>query len=190
METRSLALRADLHLLGPSARCETARRLTVDLFRDLRQPLSRYIVSLGLRPAEAEELVQEAFLRLHQHLCASSASEQNLTGWVYRVAQNLVRDRQRGWHKRNVDSINDRPEAAIASAPGVTPEQRVLEMEKTDRLRTAMKTLSAEHRQCLHLRAEGLRYREIAAAMGIGVSTVADMIRQALAQLEKALGDV
>src|SRR5271157_1595488 len=89
---------------------EAARARTVSLFRELREPLGRYLASLGVNPPEIEELVQEAFLRLHRHLATHpDCGEQNLNGWVFRVAQNLVRDRRRGWHGRNVDSIEDRP---------------------------------------------------------------------------------
>lgn len=169
---------------------DAARLQTVGLFRDLREPLGRYLASLAVDPSEIEELVQEAFLRLHRHLSSPLASlepaDRNLTGWVFRVAQNLVRDRRRGWHSRNITSLEDRPEAALASAPEDTPEQRVLHLEKVKRLRSALGTLPDQHRQCLHLRAEGLRYREIAEALGVSITKVAELIRDALARIERA----
>jgi RNA polymerase sigma-70 factor (ECF subfamily) len=169
---------------------DQARAETVALFRDVREPLGRYLASLGARQPEIEEIVQEAFLRLHKQLSTGhqrlEAAPQNLQGWVFRVAQNLLRDRRRGWHGRNIESIEDRPEAALASAPGATPEERVLHIEKMKRLRACLEALPEQHRRCLHLRAEGLRYREIAAALGVSITTVADMIREALAQLERA----
>ncbi len=170
---------------------EAARTQTVDLFRELREPLGRYVASLGVNQPENEELVQEVFLRLHRHLSAHSGLlDRNLAGWVFRVAHNLVRDRRRGWHGRNVDSIEDRPEAALASAPGDSPEQRVLHLEKVKLLRSALTALPDQQRQCLHLRAEGQRYREIAAALGVSVTKVAEMIREALAQIGRARDDV
>jgi RNA polymerase sigma-70 factor (ECF subfamily) len=186
MDSRSIALGANIDLLSASSRREAARFRTVNLFRDLREPLGRYLASLGVNQPEIEELVQEAFLRLHRHLCSRAEDDQNLTGWVFRVAHNLVRDRRRGWHGRKVDSIEDRPEAALASAPDASPEQRVLHLEKVKRLRSALTALPVEQRQCLHLRAEGLRYREIAEVLGVSITTVADMIRQALAQVGRA----
>src|SRR5579863_2813281 len=88
---------------------DSARAETVALFRDLREPLGRYLASMGARQPEIEEIVQEAFLRLHKQLSTapgrSDAPPQNLQGWVFRVAQNLLRDRRRGWHRRNVESI-------------------------------------------------------------------------------------
>jgi RNA polymerase sigma-70 factor (ECF subfamily) len=172
---------------------EDAKAQTVALFRELREPLGRYVASLGVDQPEIEEVVQEAFLRLHKHLSSAprraGADTQNLSGWVFRVAQNLVRDRQRGWHGRHVDSIEDRPEAALASAPGDTPEERVLYLEKVKRLRSAWQALPDQHRRCLQLRSDGLRYREIAEVLGVSVTTVADLVRNALAQLGRARDD-
>lgn len=173
---------------------EAVRLQTVSLFRDLREPLGRYLASLGVNQGEIDEVVQEVFLRLHRHLSSPLAGlepgNQNLSGWVFRVAQNLVRDRRRGWQGRNVASIEDRPEAAYSRAPGDTPEQRVLHLEKVKRLRTALTALPDQQRQCLHLRAEGLRYREIAEALGVSVTKVAEMIRYALARIERARSNV
>jgi len=174
---------------APAASPYEARERTIALFGELRQPLARYIAGLGAAPAEIEEIVQETFLRLHRHLLSRSRSEagaQNLQGWVFRVAQNLVRDRHRGWHARNIHSIEDRPEAALASQPGATPEERVLQLEEIRRLRSALQALPEHHRRCLHLRAEGLRYREIAEILGVSTTTVADWIRESLAQLGRA----
>ena len=172
---------------------EVAKDRTVALFRELREPLSRYLASLGVGASEIEEVVQEAFLRLHRHLTSSAGKDesavQNLNGWVFRVAQNLVRDRRRGWHGRNVSSLEDRPEAARACAPGATPEERVLHLEKAKHLQVAWQTLAERQRRCLYLRAEGLRYREIAVVLDVSTTTVADLVREALAQLGRARDD-
>ena len=165
------------------------RARTVSLFRDLREPLGRYLAGLGVSQSETEEIVQETFLRLHRHLNTAGADAQNLNGWVFRVALNLARDRRRGWHGRNVDSIEDRPEAILASAAGATPEERVLRLEETRRVRAAWRALPARSRQCLELRAEGRRYREIAQVLGVSITTVADMVRESLARLGRARND-
>ena len=161
---------------------EAVRERTVALFRELREPLGRYLASLGVKPSEIDELIQESFLRLHRHL-SSGADGANLQGWVFRVAQNLVRDRRRGWHGRNVGQLEDYPEAALASTAEATPEERVLHLEKMNRLRAAMRALPPQQQRCLQLRAQGLRYREIAQALGVSVTTVADLIREALSHL-------
>ena len=49
----------------------------------------------------------------------------------------------------------------------------------------ALHWLSAQERQCLLLRAEGLRYREIGEILGVGTSTVGEFLQRALRKLMK-----
>jgi len=65
----------------------------------------------------------------------------------------------------------------------VTPEQAVLAREKLQRLAEAVGSLAAQERECLMLRAEGLRYREIGEVLGIATSTVADTVERAIKKL-------
>jgi RNA polymerase sigma-70 factor (ECF subfamily) len=62
-----------------------------------------------------------------------------------------------------------------------------MERERLLRMHRAVKSLSPQQRQCLHLRAEGLRYREIADATGVTISTVAEFLRRAVARLKRAV---
>ncbi len=163
-----------------------AERHATALFAELRAPVCRYVASLGVSPSDADEIAQEAFLRLYRHLEQRGAREgDNLRGWVFRVAQNLAFDHQRKRTPRVMDRLDDSTEAQQAIDTGVGPEQRLLRAERFARLHVAIQALPPEQQQCLRLRAEGLRYREIAEALDVGVSTVADWIHQALARLGK-----
>jgi RNA polymerase sigma-70 factor (ECF subfamily) len=64
-------------------------------------------------------------------------------------------------------------------------EEAALEKERRQRLQRAIEGLSPQQRQCLYLRAEGLRYAEIAQSLGIAVSTVAEFVSRATARLRK-----
>src|ERR1700730_10055556 len=57
------------------------------LFHELRKPLLRYLVCLGLSADDAQDVVQDAFLSLHQHL-ESGGGEENIRRWLFRVAHN------------------------------------------------------------------------------------------------------
>src|SRR5580704_13407362 len=69
------------------------------LFHELRKPLLRYLVCLGLSTDDAQDVVQDAFLSLHQHL-ESGGSEENIRGWLFRVAHNQARNRQKTYERR------------------------------------------------------------------------------------------
>jgi RNA polymerase sigma-70 factor (ECF subfamily) len=67
------------------------------------------------------------------------------------------------------------------------PESGLLEREKLQRVHHAVQSLSPQQQQCLYLRAEGLRYREIADTLGVTVSTVAEFLKRAVVRLRKAV---
>jgi len=181
----------EISLDGPASAAASgtaadAERQATALFAELRAPVCRYVTSLGVSPTDADEIAQETFLRLYRHLEQRGAREgDNLRGWVFRVAQNLAFDHQRKRTPRVTDRLDDSTEAQQAIDTRVGPEQRLLRAERFARLHVAMQALPPEQQQCLRLRAEGLRYREIAEALGVGVSTIADWIHQALARLGK-----
>ena len=170
-ESRPLALPLPL-LAADSA------EVTV-LYREIRKPLLRYLVCLGLTSDEAQDVVQDAFLSLQRHL-ALGGDQENIRGWVFRVAHNLARNRQTSYHRRfgeTLDGGKDFP------AEDATPEQVLLEKEKLWRFAAAIQLLTKSERECLLLRAGGLRYREIGEVLGIATSTVGDTVERAMRKL-------
>jgi RNA polymerase sigma-70 factor (ECF subfamily) len=149
------------------------------LYQELRKPLLRYLTGLGLSADDAQDAVQDAFLRLHKHLAAGGA-QQNIRGWLFRVVHNDARNRQQSYDRRFSQVLA--PDFESASGE-LTPEQAVLEKEKLRRLGNAMRSLSECERECLLLRAGGLRYREIAEVLEISTSTVGDTVDRAIRKL-------
>jgi RNA polymerase sigma-70 factor (ECF subfamily) len=149
------------------------------LYRELRKPLLRYLVCLGLSSDEAQDVVQDTFLTLHRHL-ASGGSQENIRGWLFRVAHNRARNCQNRYDRH----FREPGEADLdASSHEATPERAVLEKEKFQQLRNALRLLSESERECLLLRAGGLRYREIGEVLGIATSTVGDTVDRAVKKL-------
>ena len=149
------------------------------LYRELRKPLLRYLGCLGLSSDEAQDVVQDAFLSLQRHL-ASDGIQDNIRGWVFRVAHNQARNRQKSYHRRFSEPLDGEMDFLADDA---TPEQRVLEKEKFRRLAAAIRLLTESERECLLLRAGGLRYREIGEVLGMAVSTVGDTVERAIKKL-------
>jgi RNA polymerase sigma-70 factor (ECF subfamily) len=149
------------------------------LYRELRKPLLRYLVCLGLTSDEAQDVVQDAFVSLQRHM-ASGGDQENMRGWLFRVAHNQARNRQTSYHRRfgeTLDGEKDFP------ADDATPEQLVLEREKLRRVAAAIRLLTESERECLLLRAGGLRYREIGEVLGMATSTVGDTVDRAMRKL-------
>ena len=74
----------------------------VALFDEFRNPLLRYLVSLGLPVQDGEEIIQETFLALFQHLRAGK-DRRNLRGWLFRVAHNQGLRRRSLIHYRRLE---------------------------------------------------------------------------------------
>jgi RNA polymerase sigma-70 factor (ECF subfamily) len=151
----------------------------VALFDQLRNPLLRYLLSFGMAATDAEEIVQEAFLALFQHL-RRGKSRANLHGWLFKVAHNLaLKHRVKAWRQSPFAM-----ETQADSAPG--PEERASDLQRQGRLLAVMNALPELDRCCLSLRAEGLRYREIAEVLGISLGAVANSLEKSLSRLRRA----
>jgi RNA polymerase sigma-70 factor (ECF subfamily) len=157
----------------------------VCLFDELRVPVFRYLRRIGLSREDAEEIVQETFLRLFRRL-REKGREENLQGWVYRVARNLAIDqyrRQRGLTLKSVQEWEKLGELLIDRA--ASPEELVIGKEKIAGVNREMASLSSRQWQCLFLKMEGFRYREIGEMLGMKVSMVADSLHRAREKLQE-----
>jgi RNA polymerase sigma-70 factor (ECF subfamily) len=153
----------------------------VQFFDELRDPLLRYVLSMGLRVPDSEEVVQEVFLALFRHL-KQGKPRTNLKGWIFRVGHNLALKRR----TRNIR--RDRFECAVGAAgdhidPQLDPEEELAEGQRRRNLLDVVKTLPEIDRCCLYLRAEGLRYREIAEVLGISLGGVSLALGRSLRRL-------
>jgi RNA polymerase sigma-70 factor (ECF subfamily) len=166
-------------------RPETPDREIIGLFDEMRAPLRRYMMFLGLLPEDADDGVQEAFLRLHKHL-SSRSDRTNLRGWLFQVARNFARDhRKSAWmHRKSMSPPDSDPLAAVAD-PMDTPVDRLLKEERLVWLQSAIERLTPQQVECLRLRVAGLRYREIAGVMGIGISAVGELVQRAMIRLNE-----
>jgi RNA polymerase sigma-70 factor (ECF subfamily) len=153
-----------------------------ELFEATRDDVYRYLLSLGLYPPQAQEAAQEVFLRLYTTM-RKGVEIENPRAWIFRVAHNYglkVRARQDAHPPYDPDLTRE-----IASRqPDV--ESAMIERERMLRFHRSVEALSDQQRRCLFLRLEGLRYTEIAAALGISASAVGEFLRRAVSRLRKA----
>jgi RNA polymerase sigma-70 factor (ECF subfamily) len=156
------------------------------LFDECAPRLRRYVGSFGLGAEATEDLVQEVFLQLFRHL-QLGRSRANLRGWIFRVGHNLaLKQRARTTRRQKTETAWDRSLADLVIDPGANPEQQLVEDRRERRLRSVMLALPERERQCLYLRAEGLRYREIARALNMSLGAVAKALTRAMTRLMNA----
>jgi RNA polymerase sigma-70 factor (ECF subfamily) len=157
----------------------------VALFDQMRIPVLRYLLSLRIPAPDAEEIVQEVFLALFEHL-RRDRSRVNLQGWIFKVAHNAAlkfRLRARR-HSDRFSCVAELETATEDSSPG--PEESLSARQRQQRLLAVVRALPEQDQCCLSLRAEGLRYREIAEVLGMSLGSVASSLEKSLSRLTRA----
>lgn len=146
-----------------------------ELFDSHGPALLRYLRRLTGSRGDAEELVQETFLKLHVHLQAGGTLE-NVRAWLFRVATNAARDLERARRVR----ARERDEAQTGKV--VDFEAR---LEQRHLTRRALQRLPPRMRQVLLLWAEGFSYREIATVSAIEPGYVGVLLQRARAAFRR-----
>jgi RNA polymerase sigma-70 factor (ECF subfamily) len=170
--------------VSEQTRLARTRQRIIELYDRLRPSLRAYLCCLGMSPDQGEDIIQETFLRLVRH-GSGRDTEDNLHAWVFRVAHNLSMDVHRS-QRRLSHGNDDEPNSTIRERadPGPSPEQQIILEERMKRFEDALAQLTPKQRQCVLLRAEGFRYREIAKTLGVSVQRVGELMQRSIALLE------
>lgn len=157
----------------------------VRLFDEVRIPLLRYLSVFPLASYDSEDVVQEAFLSLFRNL-RKGAKHENLRGWLFRAAHHLAL-KKRQHSRRDPETTGSLWSVEkMAIDPALNPEDQLAFLQTQQRLRSVVRALPEQHRWCLYLRAEGLRYREIAEIVGISLGSVSMSLERSLALIARA----
>jgi RNA polymerase sigma-70 factor (ECF subfamily) len=160
------------------------------LFDECGAPLLRYVGAFGVSAHDTEDVVQDVFLSLFRHV-QLGRPRTNLRGWLFRVAHNLaLKQRKRTKRRQAVETTEttDAPgtAAGAGSDKGPNPEQQLASLERRQQLLAVFRALPERDRRCLSLRAEGLRYREIADTLGMSLGGVAKSLARSLTRMVNA----
>ena len=169
-----------------------------DAFRVLVDRHSRRLFRLAYRMIgnehDAEEIVQDAFLRAYRRL-DQFESRANFGTWLYRICANCALDlrrKQRGESLRVEPPLPQDPDALdpldAAPSPQPGPERLALSGEVGALVRSAMDSLSAMERMAFVLRhVEGLSIEEIAESLGLNLGATKNSIFRAVQKLRREL---
>jgi RNA polymerase sigma-70 factor (ECF subfamily) len=171
---------------GQQAEASHLQEEVTALFGQMRSHLLGYLLAFGLPPYDAEEIVQEVFLALFRHLEAGKPRT-NLRAWMFKVAHNLALKHCYNsvrTHEQNIDEHN--AEGSEWADPSPNPEEQAQHNQRRRLLRSVLRALPEQDQWCLSLRAEGLRYREIADVLGISLGAVSLSLARSLSRLSRA----
>jgi RNA polymerase sigma-70 factor (ECF subfamily) len=162
-------------------------KLSPQAFEELFLSTYSRLVSLLRRmlgdSGRAEELANEAFLKLHNSVLPP-IDRSNVAGWLYRTAMNLGIDELRA-RNRHTPLAREASDAVSASSQPENGLQVVLRTETQQRVRLALSKLKPEWSQILLLRASGYSYKEIASHLEIATASVGTLLIRAEAGFEK-----
>jgi RNA polymerase sigma-70 factor (ECF subfamily) len=168
------------------ASTEPSGRETIEeLFTVLESPLLSYALRLAGQLGAAEDLVQEAFMRLHVQF----AEVREPRRWLYRTVHNLALNHRRDSGKivpLDAGTEDGEPAHAEVADPQPLPDEQIARWEGIGLVRLSLQGLDQRSREVVQLKFnDGLSYRQISARTGINVSNVGYVLHNAL----KSIGD-
>jgi RNA polymerase sigma factor (sigma-70 family) len=153
--------------------------MVADLFDSHAAGLYRLALAMLHEPDEAQDVVQDTFIRLIAHIKAGGPLP-NARGWLYTVAAHACRDRQR----RLGRWLPWTPERDRRTAGDFADAH-----DGRDAVLRAIRGLARRDRLLVALRAQGLSYQEIAGAAHIRPASVGRLLARALDRLAAHLDD-
>lgn len=138
------------------------------LWRELSTPLRGYFERQVRRPEDAEDLLQESFLRVLKGI-EDVTDEDRLAAWVQRIARNLVVDARR----------RERGEGATEEEPAAPEDAEDLNLVVGGWLAARIGSLPARYREVVRLfELEGVSQREIAERLGLSLTAVKSRVQR------------
>lgn len=148
------------------------------LYERHQRALLNYFLRLGTTRANAEDLVQEVFMRILKYRATYRGGSRFIT-WMYYIARNARLDQL---HKRRGESEWD-----DAYAPAVLPGDAAQAQQEQRLLEMAMARLPEEKREILLLsRYQEMKYDDIATLLGCEPGTVKVRVHRAMRELRDA----
>ncbi len=152
-----------------------------------QRKVSRLVGRLVRNPDEADDVVQEAFIKAYRALPQFRGDSAFYT-WLYRIAVNTAKNHLVAQGKRPIslseltsnDAEEESFELPVVSTDNNTPEAELMSKQVADAVNRAVSALPEELRTALNLREiDGLSYEEIAEAMNCPIGTVRSRIFRA-----------
>ena len=151
--------------------------------------LYSYAMNLSHSQTEAEDLVQETYLRAVRSF-SQLAPDSNLKAWLYTILRNTWLNQVRHDHSgpRMVDLTDEEGPCAAAVTAGNDPYASYVSQAECHAVRAAVYDLPQPYREVIVLREfEGLSYQEIGVVLGIPAGTVMSRLGRARDRLRQAL---
>ncbi|HOW59151.1 MAG TPA: RNA polymerase sigma factor [Candidatus Omnitrophota bacterium] len=162
---------------------ERAAQGDMGAFREIYQRTSGFVYSIAYRivnrKAEADEVTQDVFLKVHHHL-KTFKFESSFKTWLYRVTVNTALNMAKKTGRISWREVEfEEPEAPREGAQEAAV-RNIETREAEEQLHQLLAQLNPDQRACIILREiEGLDYQNIAQTLGIHLNTVRSRLKRA-----------
>jgi RNA polymerase sigma-70 factor (family 1) len=155
-----------------------------DVFQLYFEPLYRILLRYTKSPSDAEDIVQQAFVRLWEGRHRMKEID-DPAAWLFTITRNEFRDRHR---KLRVSQRYRQYLLEVFEEEAGSPEETMIFKQHEYLLQQAIAGLSDRQREAYLLsREEGLTYEDIAQRMGLGRTTVKEHISRAVKAIKAFL---
>ena len=155
------------------------------LMRRHNQRIYRIVRGILNDDAEAEDIMQEAYVRSYEHL-ASFEGRSTFVTWLSRIAMHEAFARARRFNKQT--SLESEEEAPAMVNPENNPEQNVANMELHNALESAISSLPQKYRSIIIMRdVEEMTTAEAASALDISEESAKVRLHRARALVRRSL---
>src|SRR5437667_6311965 len=163
--------------------CETIE----ELFTALESPLLGYALRLARDLGVAEDMVQEAFMKLH----AQFDEVREPRRWLYRTVHNLALNHRRDANKivpLNIGAKESGQVGIETADPQPLPDEQIVRLEGIGLVRLSLEILDERSRELIRLKFnEELSYKEISACTGLSIGNVGYILHHALNEIAQEL---
>ena len=161
--------------------------IPVEIWEQVHKGLRVFIVKRVRNEAEADDILQEVFLRVHRHLDTLNEPDR-VVSWVFQIARNVIIDHSRAVQRRQEFSVGLAPDIDERAASNDMSDE--VRTELSGCLRPMLEKLPLKYREAVSLvELEGLTNQEAAIKLGISIPGMKSRVQRGRRQLKKMLND-
>ncbi len=157
------------------------------LYGEMSRALFVIVVEILEDDAEAEDVIQEVFLKIWEKAASFDGTRGKVINWAIRIAKNKAIDRHR--RRKQFRIFQEQTSEGVITAPcGPFQETEHMQREDAAELRSALKCLPPKQRTAIELAfLAGLTHSEVSVALGQPIGTVKANIRRGLLDLRERM---
>lgn len=162
---------------------------TTAMWQEVHEALKAFIQKRIGSEAEADDILQEVFLRVHRHV-ESLKDPDRFLSWIYQITRHVIIDYYRSSERRREVPVGLAPDLEERDPAASAPPESEAKRELSGCLRPLLARLSPEYREAIRLvELDGLTHQDAAAQLGLSVPGMKSRVQRGRRQLRTLLDE-